>query len=95
MSISDRPWSPYVLVFEEEIKVEPLSTDERRWIESLARLMKRMPGRLSLLECANALLVVDRKAGERSDLADGAARRDGVVLASVASATGKVQSCSG
>ena len=78
----------------DELKVKPLTKVERAWCESFDRLMEIMPKRLSILESASVVCVIDEKAGSGSALADGAASRDGVVLATIGAATCRIQSCS-
>jgi len=86
-----------MLTPEEDLRegIEPLSDAERRWLRRLENMLRDMPPRLVLIECADSLMLVDRAAARESELADGAARRDGIVLADVRYGFGKVQGVSG
>jgi len=77
------------------LTVPPLTVDERAWIRTLRRVFARMPRRLMLVECANGVMVVDRDAAVETEMHDGGADRDGIVLARIAEATMKVTSVSG
>lgn len=63
------------------LAVPPLTTAERRWVESLAAVLRRQPERLMLIEIGDALQVLDRDAARTIDLYDGRARQAGIVLA--------------
>lgn len=76
--------------------VQPLNTEETRWVHKLDKLMAQMMKRLLLLECADVLMVLDREAAlALEDMSDGNAERAGVVLGVVPSATMKITSVSG
>lgn len=68
----------------EEITVDPLTTEERKWVERLQRTLEACPSRLELVTTGDAdLYVVDKAGASRSALAGDAAVDDGVALASV------------
>lgn len=70
----------------ESLTVPPLSFAEKRWVTELASILSRCPERLELLTGGDAdLSVIDRAAARLSDLVDGAAGADGIVLAVVPS----------
>ena len=62
--------------------VEPLTTEERRWLGALQRVLERCPKRLELITIGDpGLSVVDGLAAIGVDLEDGRASRNGLVLA--------------
>jgi hypothetical protein len=70
----------------ESLTVPPLSFAEKRWVTELASVLAKCPERLELLTGGDAdLSVIDRASARLSDLDDGAASRDGIVLAIVPS----------
>jgi len=76
---------PYYM-YKDEIKVPRLTRKERGWIKRLENVLLECPERLGLVTGGDAFLsVIDEEAGKRSELCDGAAYRDGVVLATVKS----------
>lgn len=78
-----------------KVRVKPLTPDERKWLRRLERVLKDMPERLWLMECADSLLLLDREAAHLVDIEDGNARRNGVVLADVKHSVMKVTASSG
>lgn len=75
--------------------VEPLSETERAWLDEFAAVMERMPERLLVFECHGRVTIVDKAASRLVDLEDGKAHENGVVLASVISATCDIISAAG
>lgn len=75
--------------------VKPLTASERTWVASLEEVLKKQPARLLLIECGDSISVVDRQAAKKVDLADGAAERNGVLLADVRHSCGKLTGVSG
>lgn len=75
--------------------IRPLDAAERRWLRRLEAVLRDMPERLVIMECADSLSILDRAAARESEMADGAAERDGIVLADVRHGFGKVQGVSG
>jgi len=70
---------------DDELTVEPLSKDEKAWIRRLERLLSECPDRLELMVSGYpTVTVIDAEGAKRSDLCDGAAGDDGVVLARLA-----------
>lgn len=70
---------------EDELTVPPLTTREKKWIEKLQKVLSECPNRLELVTIGDpALSVVDAEGARTSELCDGQAERDGVVLAEVA-----------
>lgn len=69
---------------EEDLTVPPLTSEERKWIARLQRTLEACPDRLQLVTIGDPdLSVVDRDGAAISNLADGAAERDGIVLADI------------
>lgn len=65
-----------------DLTVEPLSKDEQKWVRRLEKVLSECPARLELVTSGDAsLLVVDAEGAKRSELADGAAEADGIVVA--------------
>lgn len=69
---------------ESELSIPPLSDIEKKWINELQKTLSRCPHRLELVTGGDPrLLVVDRNGAKQSEICDGAAERDGIVLAIV------------
>jgi hypothetical protein len=66
-----------------ELKVPPLTPEERLWVYRLKRCLEACPKRLELLTMGDQLDVVDRTGASNSELHSGAAARDGIVLANM------------
>jgi hypothetical protein len=75
--------------------IKPLDADEKRWLKRLESVLRDMPERLYLIECGDALMLVDREAARHVDLYDGLARTNGVVLADVQHGSFKVTGVGG
>lgn len=61
---------------------KPLTLKEASWVRSLQRVLNACPGRIELVTTGGPdLNIIDKNF--KSDLADGAAERDGIVLASI------------
>lgn len=70
-----------------DLRVKPLRIREREWIVSLEKVLMRCPKRIELVTTGDACLhVVDKDGASQSELCDGSAARDGIVLADVMSA---------
>lgn len=68
----------------DELTVKPLTKDERDWVRRLAFCLAECPPRLELMTIGDAGLdIIDAEGARKSALCDGAADRDGIVLASV------------
>lgn len=66
---------------DDELTVAPLTDDEQKWIKRLQRTLDACPDRLELVTIGDAdLSIVDKDGARESELADGAAGRDGIVL---------------
>lgn len=66
------------------MKVPPLTEAELKWVKRLERTLLAAPPRLELVTIGDPhLQVVDREGARRSEITDGAAERDGIVLAEV------------
>jgi len=65
----------------EELSVAALSRKEEAWINRLAKCLAACPPRLELLTAGDRLAIVDKDGAKRSELSDGAANTDGVLLA--------------
>ena len=74
--------------------IEPLTRAERAWVRDLEKLLKRMPERLLIVECADSLMIVDRPHSS-VDLEDGKAGKNGVVLCHLDEGHGAVTGVSG
>jgi hypothetical protein len=73
-----------VVMAADRLSVEPLTDVEIKWVKRLQRTLAACPGRLELVTIGDPYLcVVDREGARKSELADGAAEADGVVLANV------------
>ena len=71
--------------------IEPFSTVEIAWLESLERVLREQPNRIKIVEIMDSLKLVDRSYAERDvEIYDGKARENGVWLADVADSFGKV-----
>ena len=66
----------------EDLRVPSLTSKERKWIESLQRVLAACPDRLELVTIGDSSLSVIDKDGD-SELYDGRAERDGVVLSEI------------
>ena len=69
------------LIPAEELSVAALSRKEEAWINRLAKCLAACPPRLELLTAGDQLSVVDKDGARRSELSDGVANKDGVLLA--------------
>jgi hypothetical protein len=69
------------IVPKSELRVAPLSGADRRWVSRLRRCLEACPERIDLLTQGDSLMVVDHDGARRSELSDGQAHADGVVLA--------------
>ena len=66
------------------LKVPRLSVAEKEWLKKLDDVLNSCPDRLELCATGDAfLLVVDRQGALSSDLYDGAALKEGILLADV------------
>ncbi len=75
---------PDYFTCEDELRVPPLTTAEKKWIERLQRTLAACPDRLELVTIGDpALQVVDAEGARQSELGFGGAEKDGVVLARV------------
>ena len=71
----------------EELKVPRLTAAEKRWIARLEKVLLDCPDRLELVTVGDPCLqVVDADGARESELCDGAAHVDGIVLADIQSA---------
>jgi hypothetical protein len=80
----------FIASTDDQILVKPLTPREAQWCQDLAALLARAPSRLSLVTGGDANLdVIDERAWNarepRAELADGGARRAGLVLGTVVS----------
>jgi hypothetical protein len=64
-----------------ELKVPPLTREERLWVYRLKRCLEACPERLELMTAGDQLSVVDRVGASKSELHSGFAHDDGIVLA--------------
>lgn len=79
----------------DDLTVAPMTADEKRWTNKMDALLKQMPERLYILECADGLSVVDRTAARNTEMHDGGARAAGIVLADFDHGLFKVTAVSG
>lgn len=75
--------------------VKPLSPEELRWLRRLESVLRDMPDRLLIMECADALSLIDRAAAKTLEIEDGKARQAGIVLADIKHGFLKVTGVSG
>ena len=69
---------------EDDLSVSPLTPSEIHWIKKLDFVLRNCPDRLELVTIGDpSLQVVDKGGALRSELGDGEAGRDGVVLATI------------
>lgn len=67
---------------EDDLRVPPLSPAEEAWIKKLQKVLAECPKRLELVTMGDpSIMVVDAEGARSSELYDGRAHRDGVVLA--------------
>ena len=67
-----------------DLQVEKLSSAQKQWIRRLEKVLSECPDRLQLMVTGDrSISVVDSQGAASSELGDGAAFRDGVVLATV------------
>jgi hypothetical protein len=69
------------IVSKSKLRVKPLTIEEQQWVRQLATCLENSPGRLEFLTAGDQLKIVDKIGAKNSDLCDGAAERDGIVLA--------------
>jgi hypothetical protein len=69
---------------DKKLTVPPLISEEEAWILEFEQVLNRCPERLQLVTSGyRDLDVVDAEGAKSSELSDGAAGRDGVVLARI------------
>lgn len=69
---------------DDSLTVPPLSRREKAWIHKFQKVLSECPDRLEMVVTGDAdVTIVDAEGARRSELCDGAARRDGVALANV------------
>jgi hypothetical protein len=74
----------YVFTDEDDLTVDPLTSTEKVWERKLHKVLQECPDRLDLMITGGSLIeVIDKDGAEGSRLCDGAAERDGIVLATV------------
>jgi len=71
----------FKIIKNSELKVPPLTREERLWVHRLKRCLKACPERLELMTSGDQLEVVDRDGASKSELHSGIANKDGIVLA--------------
>lgn len=72
------------LIEKSSLKVPPLTTQDKAWLKKLDGVLNSCPDRLELCATGDAMLsVVDKEGALSSELCDGAALDDGVLLADV------------
>jgi hypothetical protein len=72
------------IIDKELLKVSPLTVSEKAWLKKLDDVLNSCPDRLELCATGDAMLsVVDKEGARSSELCDGAALDDGVLLADV------------
>jgi hypothetical protein len=69
------------IVDNSDLSVPPLTSDEMIFVNELCQCLSKCPRRLEFLTNGDTIALLDREGARRSNLADGAARRDGVLLA--------------
>ena len=63
------------------MKIEPLTNAEKAWIKRAQSLFNDAPDRFDFLTIGDAdFQVLDKDGAKKSELYDGAAERDGIVL---------------
>jgi hypothetical protein len=73
----------FKIIKNSELKVPPLTREERLWVYRLKRCLEACPERLEFLTMGDQLNVVDRTGASNSELHSGIAYDDGVVLANM------------
>lgn len=72
------------LIEKSKLQVLQLTTSEKAWLKKLDDVLNSCPDRLELCATGDAMLsVVDKQGARSSELCDGAAHDDGVLLADV------------
>jgi hypothetical protein len=67
-----------------KLKPKPLTTAEKIWLKKAKALFRDVPARLEFMTSGDAKLdVIDGTLASQSELCDGAAHRDGIVLDSI------------
>jgi hypothetical protein len=78
-----------------KLKPKPLTAAEKAWLKKAHALFKQCPPRFDFLTIGDPKLdVIDRHLADKSDLCDGAAWRDGIVLDTIKTG-GRVHGVSG
>jgi len=73
-----------MISIEDEISVPALTAIEIAWIKRLHNLLGKCPERLELMTKGDTgISIIDGNRASESELADGAAREDGIVLADI------------
>lgn len=66
------------------MEIEPLTEKERAWIKRAQKLFNDAPSRFDFVTVGDPCLqVVDKAGAKLSELCDGAADRDGIVLGTI------------
>lgn len=73
----------FSIVDDSELKVPPLTDDELRWVHRFKRCLSECPERLEFMTTGDQLYIVDGKGARESELCDGQAFMDGIVLATM------------
>ncbi len=66
-----------------ELSVPKLTQEERNWVIRFGKCLKACPERFNLLSTGDRLMIVNVEGARRSELSNGAARKDGVQIAYV------------
>lgn len=75
--------------------VKPLNAAEQAWLKKAQQLFDSAPARFEYLTIGDAdLVVIDKDGAKHSNLCDGAAERDGIVLGAIRT-KGRVHGVSG
>jgi hypothetical protein len=78
------------------LKVRPLNAEEDKWLKQAKKLFRSKPERFEFLTTGGPeLVVIDKNYADTSELADGAAERDGIVLGVINTNGGRVHGVSG
>jgi hypothetical protein len=63
------------------MEIEPLTKTEKAWLKKAQKLFNESPERFEFLTAGDAVLtIVDKEGAKSSELCDGAAEEDGIVL---------------
>ena len=72
----------YRFTDEDELSVPPLNKKEKAWVKKLQKVLSECPDRLECVVMGDPTVqIIDVDGGRESELSDGAAMRDGIVLA--------------